>query len=213
MTFYAYIHCRPDLTPFYVGKGSGVRWKTISKTWRNKYHWAISTKYGIKNILKWKMDCSSEQIAFDLEKGLIRCLSDQGYKLANFTSGGEGGSGHSPSNETRQKLRKALTGRPQSLEHKANVRLSLLGRKRTPEQKERISKACVGRKASLETKIKMSLSLKQKPKSPAHAAAIKHAVRSQPVVTCPTCSKTGKLRAMRRWHFVNCKLNSSNRSS
>jgi hypothetical protein len=46
---YAYIHCKPDGTPFYVGKGSGDRFRVSGA--RNPYYRRTVNKYGAKNIL------------------------------------------------------------------------------------------------------------------------------------------------------------------
>ena len=87
-TSFAYIHCKPDGVPFYVGKGALRRARYLGE--RNAHHKAIVNKYGIANILKGVIDCSSDKIALELEVGLIKCLRRMGTKLANFTDGGEG---------------------------------------------------------------------------------------------------------------------------
>ncbi|MFZ2541952.1 MAG: hypothetical protein WAW75_09310, partial [Gallionella sp.] len=56
--FYAYIHCKPDGTPFYVGKGANGR---INLMKRGGWHQNIVDKYGAENIARWKFDCESEQ--------------------------------------------------------------------------------------------------------------------------------------------------------
>ena len=203
--FNAYIHCKPDGTPFYIGKGSNDRWNYLSESWRNEYHKRIVKKYGKENILKGKLDCSTEQIAFDLERGLIKCLKRQGIKLANFTDGGEGMSGLSPSEETRKKLSLALKGRQKSKEHIEKVALSNRGKKLTQEQKDAVARARLGTKHSSETILKMSLSSKGKPKSESHRLNILMAIKNQPKVICPHCNKSGAVRVMGRWHFNNCK--------
>jgi len=87
----AYLHCRPDGTPFYVGKGTVTRMNRMCT--RNPYHTNITDKHGRGNILKGFMECSTEQIAFDLEMGIIKCLKRMGVRLANMSDGGEGPSG------------------------------------------------------------------------------------------------------------------------
>ena len=67
---FAYMHCKPNGIPFYVGKGALRRTKNLSE--RNPYHQSVVSKYGKENILIGKMECSSEKIAFELEKGLIK---------------------------------------------------------------------------------------------------------------------------------------------
>jgi len=201
----AYIHCKPDGTPFYVGKGKDNRWDYLSSSWRNNYHKNIVNKYGKENILKGKLDCSTEQIAFDLEKGFIKCLKRQGVKLANLTDGGEGMSGLSPSEETRKKLSLAFKGKPKTFEHNQKVGIANKGKKRSLEHKMAVSKAQKGKKHSEETRLKMSLAHKKIKKSAQALANIIAAAKIQPKVVCPICKKIGGLRSMKRWHFDNCR--------
>ena len=108
--FGAYIHYKPDDTPFYVGKGDVERAKRIANRKYNKHHMAVVAKYGVTSISVGFLQCSSEQTAFDLEVGLIKCLRRTGVKLANRTEGGEGVSGRK-SPEHLLKLSQALMGR------------------------------------------------------------------------------------------------------
>lgn len=104
--FYTYIHARPNTVEasgiFYVGKGKETRAYTLKRS--NPHHSNIVGKYGAKNILVGVIDCSSESIAFELEKGLIKCLKRVGVNLSNLTAGGEGLSGYVPTEETRIKI-------------------------------------------------------------------------------------------------------------
>ncbi|MFI3220234.1 MAG: NUMOD3 domain-containing DNA-binding protein [Methylococcales bacterium] len=156
--YYTYIHARPDGTPFYVGKGSKRRaWKLI---YRNKHHQSIIDKYGRDNILVGKLDCSSENIAFDLEKGIIKCLKRSGIPLANMTDGGEGISNPSP--ELRQRLSDSHKGQIISEYTKQRLRevhkgnMYNLGRVLSEEHKQSISKGNIGRVVSDETRKRMS---------------------------------------------------------
>jgi hypothetical protein len=88
MAFFAYIHCKPDGTPFYVGKGTRTRYKNFRD--RSEYHKRIVAKYGRENILIGKLDCTTNDIALTLEVGLIKCLRRMGVALVNLTDGGEG---------------------------------------------------------------------------------------------------------------------------
>jgi hypothetical protein len=77
--------------PFYVGKGSDHRVKLIK---RNKLHTAIAAKYGLDRRVIFETD--DELIAFDKERELIvehNTYIYAGGWGANFTLGGEGGSG------------------------------------------------------------------------------------------------------------------------
>ena len=108
MQYFAYIHCKPDGTPFYVGKGNLRRSKEVSR--KNVWHTSIVNKYGKENIGIAKLECSSEKIAFDLEKGLIKCLRRQDIKLTNTTNGGEGSSGYKFTEERKAKISARMKG-------------------------------------------------------------------------------------------------------
>lgn len=150
MAFYGYIHCRPDGTPFYVGKGDDAR-VAIKKRYHNKHHMNILNKYGEENILVGKMECSTEEFAFDLERGLIKRLRKMGVSIVNLTDGGDGASGAVRSPETRAKMSRAQIGNKKSL-----------GAKRSSETRAKMAAGKignqwnVGRTYSLETKIKKS---------------------------------------------------------
>ena len=143
----AYIHCKPDGSPFYVGKGTYKR-STTTKT-RNKYYNSVVNKYGSKNILIGKLECSSEKIAFELEKGLIKCLRNMGVQLTNMTDGGDGIKGFFHSEETKNKISQAN-------------KIAHAGRKFPKIASEKAAKANKGSKRSLETRLKMSEAAKKR---------------------------------------------------
>jgi hypothetical protein len=151
--FYAYIHARPDGTPFYVGKGNRSRVYRLSK--RNPHHKNIVAKYGRQNILIGSLQCSTEALAFELEIGMIKCLRRMGAELTNRTNGGEGCTGLVVSPEARAQISASLTGRkgtPWSDEQRAKFRAATVGRKRTPEQCARIGNAHRGKVVSDEAR-------------------------------------------------------------
>lgn len=161
--FYAYIHAKPDGTPFYVGKGQGRRSRMFHK--RNQHHKNVVAKYGRKNILIGTFDCSDESTAFDLEMGLIKCLKRMGIELTNLTDGGHGVSGLVVTQEQRAKISATLTGRsgtPWSDEQRAKFKATTTGRKRTPEQIAKMREAGRNRKPpSDETRAKLSAGAKR----------------------------------------------------
>ena len=116
----AYLHCRPDGSPFYVGKGTRKRMNDLST--RNPRHKNTTDKYGRINILKGFMECSTEQIALDLEVGIIKCLRRMGVDLANYSDGGESGaSGYKWTDAQRLKQSKAHTGKVLKDSHKRAI--------------------------------------------------------------------------------------------
>ena len=168
--FYAYIHAKPDGTPFYVGKGTDRRSHRFTS--RNVHHTRVVNKYGEQNILIGKLDCSSEEISFNLEIGLIKCLNRMGVSLANMTAGGEGTGGLIITDEHRAKLKAASTGQVRSaetrakisatktnpsLEVRAKLRAGKLGAKLSEEHKRKVSAAGMGRVCSPETREKLRL--------------------------------------------------------
>lgn len=121
--FYTYLHCRPDGTPFYVGKGSGKRSHWFYQ--RTKHHNHIIAKYGIENIGVFVFPCESEEQAFVDEQHQIAQLRREGAKLCNLTDGGEGKSGFIPSQETRQKMSiasKKLVKSPEFISHQKHIK-------------------------------------------------------------------------------------------
>jgi len=171
---YAYIHCRPDGTPFYVGKGTANRVKRTHA--RNKHYGHITNKYGRENILIGSLGCSSDAIAFELEEGMIKCFRRMGVELANYTEGGEGFiQGHTPwnkgksgcfSDETRAKISAAAKLQMNTPESKA--RTSALhsgntyrkGIPHTPETIEKVRKAKAGCKPSEKARLAASIANK-----------------------------------------------------
>jgi hypothetical protein len=183
MLRYAYIHCKPDGTPFYVGKGALRRVKNLSE--RNPHHQATVKKYGRKNILIGSMECSSHKIAYDLEVGIIKCLKRMGVKLTNFTAGGEGGK--EPCEETRARIseaakkrgvslacqearNKAKKGKPLSEEAKQKLRIAHKGRVFTDEHRKNISISAKKRGMSAEVLAKAHAATRGRKQSPEEIA-------------------------------------------
>jgi len=172
--FYAYIHYKPDFTPFYVGKGRLKRANSLKC--RNQYYMATVEKYGVGNILIGKFKCSSETNAFELEVGMIKCLKKAGVKLTNFTDGGEGSSGRVYSLETREKMSVAsmgntnMLGKTHSLEAKAKMSAAKKGKPKSAEHRAKLSAWQIGRVLTAEHRAKISAGAKGRPKSAEHRA-------------------------------------------
>lgn len=157
-TSYAYIHCKPDGTPFYVGKGALRRAKYLGE--RNQHHQNIVTKYGKPNILVGMLECSTDAIAYDLERGIIKCLRGQDIQLTNFTDGGEGTSNPTP--ETRKRLSEAAKKRGVSEAcHQARV-IAKTGKPLSEEQKKKQSDAMKGIVSTEQHKENISISAKKR---------------------------------------------------
>lgn len=123
--FYIYIHSRvSDGRVFYVGKGTGRR--AYNRSDRSDYWKNIVNKHGLKIEIVARM--TSEIDAFEHEKELIRFYRTQGHPLCNLTDGGDGSSGYSHTEQSREK-----------------ISLTNTGKKRTPEQNKRNSDARIGK--------------------------------------------------------------------
>ena len=130
-SFGAYIHAKPDGTPFYVGKGTRKRMRDFY-TARSQWHKNTTAKYGRDNIITRFMECSNEDNAFALEIGLIKTLKANGYELCNLSDGGEGPSGYKHDPETVERIRQKNLGRVQSLEERKLRSKALKGRSKPP---------------------------------------------------------------------------------
>lgn len=156
MTNYVYLHARPNTVTvegiFYVGKGRNNRYRQMSH--RNLHHSNVVAKHGKDNILISKIDSSSEEVAFELERGLIKCLRRMRVSLANQTDGGEGASGYVRSDESKARIRgnKFAAGRTRSIAHRKAISEAQLGNKHT-----------LGYVPTLETRQKISAALKGHP--------------------------------------------------
>lgn len=133
MTYFAYVHCKPDGVPFYVGKGVRKRDKNFRD--RNPYHKRIVAKYGAENILVGRLECSTNEIALELEIGLIKCLKRMGIPLSNLTDGGEGTLGRPCSEMTKQRVAEANKKRIWDDEARLKTSIAMKGLKKPSQSK------------------------------------------------------------------------------
>jgi hypothetical protein len=117
---------------------------------RSDWHQKITTKYGRENVIVNFMECSTEEFAFLLEKGMIKTLVRNGYALCNFTSGGEGVSGWKMPREIVERINAKNRGRVQSAEERAMRSSVLRGIKKSvpmsDEHKRKLGLNAKGRK-------------------------------------------------------------------
>lgn len=114
-TYFIYQHRRNDTGEvFYVGKGTRThkqQYERACVTKKRSAFWtAIVAKAGYS--IELVADFFVEADAFEMERSLIALhgRSVDGGRLCNLTTGGDGHAGHSPTQETRAKLRAAVTG-------------------------------------------------------------------------------------------------------
>lgn len=119
MTFYTYVHTKPDGTIFYIGKGQGKR--ATAKSGRNKHWHNLVNKHGLNVEILAHWD--TEQEAYDHEVLLISCFRDMGYELANYKNGGEGGGcGNKHTEDFKLFMRNRFLGIPKTEQHKEKLR-------------------------------------------------------------------------------------------
>lgn len=191
--FYTYLHCKPDGTPFYVGKGCARRAFHIGKPYfRNEHHLRVVEKYGRKNILIFVFPCESEEQAFADEIQQIAQLRLEGYVLANATNGGEGASGRVNTEIEKQAKRDWWKAMPEEDKDTLREKLRIAQKERheseTPDERRKRSSSMIGnkygvgnknhlgKKHSPETRLKMSL---KKIGKPAHNKGATHSEESK----------------------------------
>lgn len=161
MSYYTYIHVKPDGTPFYVGKGRRDRLIKIDRP-HNQIHGRILAKYGMENIYVVFMECSSDDYAISLEIGLIKRMRCMGIDLCNMTDGGDGTSGFKRSedqcaaNGLRKIGNKNMKGKKHSEETKQTMRKKSRLRWSSAEERRKQSERLSGKTASKKSREKMS---------------------------------------------------------
>ena len=136
--FFVYVDCKPDGTPFYVGKGLMNR--VYLKSRKNKHHANICAKY--PDWYRGLAFMGNEKEAFAKEIELIAKYKET---LVNLTIGGEGTSGLPKDNEWKAKLATS-----------AKNQWSKIG------MKEKMSESIKNAHSKPETKLKMQIASKDR---------------------------------------------------
>jgi hypothetical protein len=174
--YYVYEYLREDLTPYYVGKGSNLRWKekhyvNLPPLERIRF---VSTNLTEEEAFKLEIELIAKYGRKDIGTGILR----------NQTNGGDGTSGHVHSEETktkmslarikenakrkengwiypqeaRDKISSMWKNKPKTTEHVEKVRTAL--NSRSDEEKAqwaaKIAASKIGKPMSDETKRKLS---------------------------------------------------------
>jgi hypothetical protein len=169
--FYVYCYLREDLTPYYVGKGSGTRaWRKHHKI-KNGFFQGVKVPDNDKRIIIVEANLY-EVGAFAIERRLIKWYGrkdiDTGI-LRNRTDGGEGGAGIVVTEESRQKRSIANKGQGKGRKLSAETVAKILATKESlPESVKqasykKISASRKGKTPSEETKLRISQAKKGKP--------------------------------------------------
>ena len=159
--FFVYVDCKPDGTPFYIGKGTEAR--LYERKRKNVQHIAICKQN--PNWYRGLIFMGNEAQSLEKEKEYIAKYKET---LVNKTAGGQGITGLKHTDAAKQAVSKANKGRKWSLEarqlmslqrkgipsplkgvklsdkHRQNVIDGLTGRTQTEETKQKIALAQIG---------------------------------------------------------------------
>ena len=142
--FYTYAYLRKDKTPYYIGKGQRKRIYDVSGK-------PCGIPKDKSRIIFLKQNLTEDE-AFKHEQYMISVFGRKDIKtgiLHNRTNGGDGASGVIRSEETKQKMSKALKGRIFTEEHRKNIGETSRGRKHTEETRRKMCEKRKGNKPSL----------------------------------------------------------------
>ena len=182
--FYVYIYFRPwNGIPCYVGKGQGKRWLEHLKFGVNHYNkhfaaiFAKAKRLGMEvPRVKIRVELSNEE-AVVMEIAFIKAIgrADKGLgPLVNWTDGGDGTVGYSPSEEAREKVRQKLKNRPKTPEHCAAVSAAKKGiphsRPMSNEQRKAIADKNRGQKRSIKAVANMKQAAEKIKNDPVRSA-------------------------------------------
>jgi hypothetical protein len=141
MNYYTYAYLREDKTPYYIGKGKGIRAFLTNRK-------GTKPPKDISRILFLKKNLTeAEALKHEIYMIAVLGRKDLGTGiLHNFTNGGEGTSGWVPSEEHRRRMSEVQKG-----EKNYNY-----GKTASEKTKIKMSEARKGKTHSEETKKKMS---------------------------------------------------------
>ena len=152
--FYVYAWLRPSGEPFYIGKGTGRR-ASVPKAHNPIFVQIVEKikKSGGEPTIVLLHERLAEDDAFRLEREEILRYGRKDIGtgiLANFTNGGEGLSGRTPSADTREKIATSLRGQKYPRERAEKTARGLRGRRQTLEHRENNAASQRGKKMSAE---------------------------------------------------------------
>lgn len=144
-TYYVYVHTRNDTGEvFYVGKGKEYRHADADN--RNTWWHRIANKHGFTSKIVERFEIEAD--AFSMERYLIASYKACGVTLTNQTDGGEGMSGYSHTeaskNAISDKMRIIKTGVPRPAGVIEKMAVANRTRIRSPEEVELRRNAMLG---------------------------------------------------------------------
>ena len=155
--FFVYADCKPDGTPFYIGKGNIDRLRERNR--KNKGHAELRAKY--PEWYRGVIFMGNEADAFQKEKQYI---AEYRQILVNKTAGGQGITGLKHTDAVKLAVSKANKGRKWSAEarqkmseQRKGIPSPLRGVPLTEKHKQNVIKGLTGRNQSEETKLKIKM--------------------------------------------------------
>ena len=138
--FFVYVDCKPDGTPFYIGKGNLHR--VNDKRKRNQHHTNVCAKY--PDWYRGLAFMGNEQDAFAKE---IELIANYRNIVVNQTDGGQGTSGLPKDFEWKAKLSNSAKNQWAKNGMKEKMSQSIKDSHARPEIKEKMSQIAKSRNA------------------------------------------------------------------
>lgn len=191
--YYIGVHSTTDLDDGYLGSG------TLLQRYIQKYGEDAHTK----EIIEYFPD---RDLLLNSERRILTddVLNDE--LCLNLKEGGEGGWEYINQSDDIVKFK----GKKHSPETIEMIRLAALNR--PPMSKDARDKIRKNHWSKTDPEAFLAhvrgITFHRKPKSDEHKRKISESLKGKPhdTVECPHCNKAGGRRAMKRWHFENCKL-------
>lgn len=183
--YYIGCHCTKDENDDYLGSG--------------KHLSAAIKKYGKENFTKEVLFIfSNKQDMFFKEQELVNEAVVKDLDSYNLKVGGSGGN---------PGLIGAFSGRKHKPESIDKIRKAALEQVTTDNKRIKCSQNNWAKKDPERHRNHVSKINKGIPKSRYHKEKLResHLGIKHEIVSCPHCNKQGGKRAMKRWHFSNCK--------
>ena len=187
--FYIGCHQTNNLNDGYLGSGKHLK--------------SAINKYGVDNfIFEILHSVSSKEEMFELERSIVNESLVKDPMSYNLKIGGSGGN---------PGIIGAFTGKKHTPETKEKLRKIALAHVITEETREKCASNSWAKRDPEAHRDHVSKINKGIPKTQEHKEKLRQrnlGIRHK-IVTCPHCGKTGGERAIKRWHFDNCKNNAS----
>ena len=175
--------------------------KRLQNAW-NKYG---ENKFTFACVWEESPDALYDLEGFILESlwGDKRLYNHHKLSYGGFESGNKLGC-FKRSNETKQKLKQAFTGRIFSHEHKTKISLTKTGLKASEETKAKMSAKRIGKARPQSWHEKMAEYRKNNP-NPMLGKVSPMRGKKFPTIACEYCGKEASKGNYLRWHGINCK--------